>query len=148
MQNTDLRSASFIWTSDQPWRDLTQELAAQTTTVVSLNGTSRVLCPTGGWQMRVPLPGAHQMRRDLQRLKLFEITFASACGAYVIGVGLSDWHATTPLLAVLRGEQHAWASTEEGRITVETLRGLSEPAGHPSQRCPLPYCRLPTTPGY
>ena len=139
---SETHDLAFIWTRDQPWRNLTHELSTETTTVVSFNGTSRVLCPTGEWQTRVPLLGAHTMYGDLQRMPLSEITFASPCGVLAIGSSSDDWHVTTPILAVLHGENPEWASSPVGQRYVADLRALPHPDEHPARRCPVTYCNF------
>lgn len=139
---TEPHGLMIIWTREQPWRSLTHELSTETTTVVSFNGTSRVLCPTGEWQTRVPLLGAHTMHRDLQRMPLSEITFASPCGVFAIGSSIDDWHVTTPILAVLRGEHPEWAGSPVGQRYLADLRALPHPDEHPAHRCPVTYCNF------
>jgi len=137
----------MLWVRGEPWRELSDELRATLVTVVTANGSSRVLALAEGWQQRVPLIDGHHMARDLRRQPLNEIVFASPCGVHTeTGLG-QGWHLTTPVLAVIAGEDLEWAATPECAALVEAAFADDRGDGrgddtHPQHPCPVPYCTL------
>lgn len=127
----------FMWKTGDMWRDLDHEFSCVSgaITVVTENGTSRVLHMGERWQMRVPLHGAHAMELDCVRQPLATIDVATSCG--LVTTSRYGWHATTPLIAVLVGAHGEWASSTEGAALI--ARQPSAPR-HPARNCGAAYC--------
>jgi hypothetical protein len=130
----------IVWRNGDEWRNFTPELCRGVHTIVTINGTSRILDIDNGTQRRVPLTDGHQMAGDGAVQSLGNVHAASPCGVYTTTVS-GAWHATTPVVAVLAGDHPAWASGPDGQALLAEVseRGHLAPQ-HPVDSCDLPYC--------
>ena len=108
----------LLWRHGDVWSDFTDEFRSQVVTVVTENGTLRVLDIDEGWQQRVPLPGRHSLHLDGNRHELATVAFASPCGIHTTS-SAHQWHVSTPVIAVVTGDHPRWTTTPAGLALLE-----------------------------
>lgn len=129
-----------IWTTGDPWRNLTAELAAAgSVTLLTKNGTAHILEAKGGvWRWaRVPKDGGHLMPGDLVWHTLLTESHVTPCGARMDTT--ATWHVTTPIVLGVAGVDTDLAATPAGLAAVDAGHTAPE---HPTTVCQhTPYCR-------
>lgn len=131
----------IIWQLGEPWQDFTAELSSGVHTVVTASLALHVIDMDAGFHLRST--GVHWMLFDDTPRRLDEIAYASSCGMHMIGGEPGAWHATTPLILVVRGEVRDF-TTLRARPAIEQAartRGW-DLTGHPTQRCQALHCLL------
>lgn len=136
-----------VWTSGDPWRDLTEELDdLGDWTAISRSGTARLV--RNRQTIRMPLEGGNRLVLDGQWNPVARL-IVTPCGIVYDGL-LGDWSVGTQLWVVLTGVQPAWNTTALGRQILDRVvaRELPEAPGHPAEPCGARYChvRLPGLP--
>ena len=129
-----------IWRDGDAWRDLAGDVrAAGAATVVSLQGTTRLVDVAGDRQLRLARPGGHRMDFDGEWVPLGHWAL-TPCGLVIS----ASWHwaAGSPVRLVLAGLVEDWPGTELGATVLEAVRAGLEPSapGHPDLDCGAPYC--------
>lgn len=128
----------FIWQAGDAWRELTKEVRSMPVTVVTWNGTSRLIDLAAGWQQRIPLAGGNALSLDRDRQALTAVEFASPCG--VRTSNLLRWHVTSRVVAVLDGHHPMWAASDAGQALLTDSGANPQAPGHPAAVCPVHLC--------
>lgn len=133
-----------IWKLEDPWRDLTPDLRAETVTVVTSSLATHLIDPATAMFAR--LPGAHSMIGDRAWRRLDQIAAASPCGLILLCPQPGDWHMSTPLVLVVAGIVTNWATLDEWADIEEAARSKGtdawDLADHPIEPCQALHCRL------
>lgn len=130
----------LIWSNGDKWRSLTADITAAggTITVLTENGTIRLINIDNGWQKRIPGP-SREMRKDNITFDLSSFD-ATPCGMRTNSMD-GSWHLTTPMLAVIKGEQVEFA--QEIFVMMGKNNKVHYAPGHPSERCACAlYCQV------
>ena len=134
------RPGLALWQDGDPWRDLTEDVdAAGAVTVVSQNGTARLVDTAERLQLRLALEGGHSMLGDAQ-WQPYRMLKLTPCGIVIHGD--SYWARGTPLRLVLVGVLPRWMDSPHGRAAVEALIARRRPSSpnHPAKPCGAAYC--------
>ena len=136
----------IIWRDGDSWRDLSDEAVnAGQVTVVSENGTARLLDFNTGRQARIPLEGGHRMSLDStpKDLRWRPLVFSQ-----LTPCGLSLWKEMgSPVRLVLVGLHANWTVSSVGRDVVNAVmaRRPRTAPGHSPTRCRAAYCPVPNS---
>jgi hypothetical protein len=128
---------SVVWQVGDDWRPLSEELAtADVVTVLSINGSCRLLDLAAGRQCRIPI--AHRMMGDLTWQPLAGV-IATPCGLITATGGPGGYHTTTRLRLVVAELEPDLAATPSGQAA---LAAPWTAPHHGPDPCSTPYCEL------
>lgn len=130
-----MNNMNIIWANGDNWESLTEQtVTAQQITIMSENGTVRLIDLTNERQCRIPT--FHQMANDhhWQELATIDIT---PCGAMTFTGRMFGEHWTTRIKLVAAGHHPDLATTPEGKTA---LAADWESPGHPDEPCVAAYC--------
>jgi hypothetical protein len=121
-----------VWQSGDDWRVLSLELVSTgAVTVMSVNGTCRLLDLNSNRQCRIPT--AHKMLGDLAGV------IATPCGLVTSTGDPGGYHTTTPMRLAVTGLDPDLASSAAGRAALAAPWAAPR---HGPDPCSTPYCAL------